>query len=119
MWGPLVYAGVFAATLSSALASIVGAPRILQSVAADKIFPWKILNFFAKGSGSGNEPLRGYVLSFFVGLGCCLVGQLDVIAPIISNFFMISTQRQTMHVLRHRCLNHQAGGHRLSIIING
>ena len=66
VWGPLVYAGVFAATLSSALASIVGAPRILQSVAADKIFPWKMLNFFAKGSGSGNEPLRGYVLSFFV-----------------------------------------------------
>ena len=90
VWGPLVYAGVFAATLSSALASIVGAPRILQSVAADKIFPWKMLNFFAKGSGSGNEPLRGYVLSFVVGLGCCLVGQLDVIAPIISNFFMIS-----------------------------
>ena len=90
VWGPLVYAGVFAATLSSALASIVGAPRILQSVAADKIFPWKTLNFFAKGSGAGNEPLRGYVLSFFVGLGCCLIGQLDVIAPIISNFFMIS-----------------------------
>ncbi len=90
VWGPLVYAGVFAATLSSALASIVGAPRILQSVAADEIFPWPVLTYFAKGSGPGNEPLRGYVLSFVVGLGCCLVGQLDVIAPIISNFFMIS-----------------------------
>ena len=90
VWGPLVYAGVFAATLSSALASIVGAPRILQSVAADGIFPWPLLNYFAKGSGKGNEPLRGYVLSFAVGLGCCLIGQLDVVAPIISNFFMIS-----------------------------
>jgi solute carrier family 12 sodium/potassium/chloride transporter 2 len=33
LWAPLVYVGVFAATLSSALASIVGAPRILQSLA--------------------------------------------------------------------------------------
>ena len=90
--GTTSYAGVFAATLSSALASIVGAPRILQGVAADGIFPWPLLNYFAKGSGKGNEPLRGYVLSFAVGLGCCLIGQLNVVAPIISNFFMISTQ---------------------------
>ena len=90
VWGPLVYVGVFAATLSSALASLVGAPRILQSLAGDGIFPWKALNFFAKGNGPSNEPLRGYVLTFFVGLGCCLIGQLDVVAPIISNFFMIS-----------------------------
>ena len=90
LWAPLVYVGVFAATLSSALASIVGAPRILQSLAGDKIFPWPILEFFAKGSGPGNEPLRGYVLTYFVGTACCLVGALDVIAPIIANFFMIS-----------------------------
>jgi solute carrier family 12 sodium/potassium/chloride transporter 2 len=90
LWAPLVYVGVFAATLSSALASIVGAPRILQSLASDKIFPWPILEFFAKGSGAGNEPNRGYVLTFFIGTGCCLIGQLDVIAPIIANFFMIS-----------------------------
>ena len=90
LWAPLVYVGVFAATLSSALASIVGAPRILQSLASDKIFPWPVLEFFAKGSGPGNEPNRGYVLTFFMATGCCLIGQLDVIAPIIANFFMIS-----------------------------
>ena len=32
-WGPLIYAGCFAATLSSAIASLVGAPRVLQAVA--------------------------------------------------------------------------------------
>ena len=68
VWGPLVYAGVFAATLSSALASIVGAPRILQSVASDKIFPWPLLNFFAKGSGPGNEPLRDTSFHFLSAL---------------------------------------------------
>ena len=38
LWGPLIYAGCFAATLSSAIASIVGAPRIFQAVAKDKLF---------------------------------------------------------------------------------
>lgn len=32
-WGPLIYAGCFAATLSSAIASLVGAPRVFQAVA--------------------------------------------------------------------------------------
>ena len=85
-----MYAGIFAATLSSALASIVGAPRILQSLANDKIFPWPPLNFFAKGSGKTNEPRRGYVLTFVIGIAFSLVGKLDLIAPIISNFFMIA-----------------------------
>lgn len=30
VWGPLIYMGCFAATLSSAIASLVGAPRVLQ-----------------------------------------------------------------------------------------
>ena len=37
--GPLIYAGCFAATLSSAIASLVGAPRVFQAVAKDKLFP--------------------------------------------------------------------------------
>jgi len=38
-WGPLIYAGCFAATLSSAIASLVGAPRVFQAVCKDKIYP--------------------------------------------------------------------------------
>ena len=38
-WSPLIYAGCFAATLSSAIASLVGAPRVFQAVAKDKLFP--------------------------------------------------------------------------------
>ena len=63
---PLVYVGVFAATLSSALASIVGAPRILQSVAADEVFPWPILTFFGEGEGPENEPRRAYILTYVI-----------------------------------------------------
>lgn len=39
-WSPLIFIGIYAATLSSAIASLVGAPRILMSVARDDIIPW-------------------------------------------------------------------------------
>ncbi|CAK9004492.1 Solute carrier family 12 member 2 (Na-K-Cl cotransporter 1) [Durusdinium trenchii] len=90
IWAPLFYVGVFAATLSSALASLVGAPRILQSLADDKIFPWPALNYFGKGHGVNNEPIRAYMLTFVICCGCVVIGKLDVIAPVISNFFMVS-----------------------------
>ena len=57
----LIDAGVIAATLSSALASFLGAPRILQSLARDRLAP--LLPFFAKTSGtSGNPEARGRLL---------------------------------------------------------
>ncbi len=90
LWGPLVYVGVFAATLSSALASLVGAPRILQSVAKDDLFPFECFRYFAKERESDGEPVRAYFLSFAVAAACCGIGALDAIAPIISNFFMIA-----------------------------
>eukprot|EP00941_MAST-03F_sp_MAST-3F-sp1_P001987 g1987.t1 len=80
LWGPLVYLGACAATLSSALASLVGAPRILQSLAADEVFPWACLNFFGKGDGPQQEPTRGYYLTFAIAAAISCIGQLDVIA---------------------------------------
>ena len=49
IWPVLITAGVFAATLSSALGSMMGAPRILQAFARDEVF--ESLKFFAAGSG--------------------------------------------------------------------
>ena len=43
-WGPLIYAGCFAATLSSAIACMFGAPRVFQAVAKDKLYPGNSLN---------------------------------------------------------------------------
>jgi hypothetical protein len=40
--------------------------------------------------GEAPEPKRGYFLTFIVACGCVLIGRLDAIAPLISNFFMIS-----------------------------
>lgn len=79
-YGPIIYAGIFAATLSSALASLVSAPKVFQALCKDKLFPY--IKFFSKG------PRRAYFLAFGIALASCIPGNLNIIAPIISNFFL-------------------------------
>ncbi len=80
----LVIIGIWGATLSSALGSILGAPRILQAIAMDKIAP----GFLAKGTGATNEPRNALILTFFIAEAGILIGELDVIARIVSMFFI-------------------------------
>uniref|UniRef100_A0A3Q3C159 Solute carrier family 12 member 1 n=1 Tax=Haplochromis burtoni TaxID=8153 RepID=A0A3Q3C159_HAPBU len=87
-FGPLIIAGTFSATLSSALASLVSAPKVFQALCKDNIY--RALHFFAKGHGKNNEPIRGYVLTFIISVAFILIGDLNTIAPIISNFFLAS-----------------------------
>lgn len=88
-WSPvLINAGVFAATLSSALGSMMGAPRILQAFANDDIF--KSIRKFGRGSGRSNEPRRATILTCLIAQGGILLGDLDAIAPVITMFFMIT-----------------------------
>uniref|UniRef100_A0A3B3ZRD3 Uncharacterized protein n=1 Tax=Periophthalmus magnuspinnatus TaxID=409849 RepID=A0A3B3ZRD3_9GOBI len=87
-FGPIITAGIFSATLSSALASLVSAPKVFQALCKDNIYPG--LGMFAKGYGKNNEPLRGYILTFGIALAFILIAELNVIAPIISNFFLAS-----------------------------
>ncbi len=84
----LITAGVIAATLSSAMASFLGAPRILQSLAADRIFPFLLP--FAKGSGPHDNPRRGVLLSTGIAFATIGLGKLNLIAPVVSMFFLIS-----------------------------
>jgi amino acid transporter len=87
-WSPLIDAGVIAATLSSAMASFLGAPRILQSLAGDRIF--RLLNPFSQGFGPTNNPRRGVLLSGAIALFTISLGQLNLIAQVVSMFFLIS-----------------------------
>lgn len=84
----LIDAGVIAATLSSAMASFLGGPRILQSLSADKVFP--LLTPFAKGAGGGNNPRRAVCLTGAIAVTGIVIGQLNLIARIVSMFFLIS-----------------------------
>lgn len=88
VFGPLIVLGVFAATLSSALGSFLGAPRILQAMGQDKLM--KSFEFFGKGSGPANEPRRATVLSLIIAIGVIWAGDLNAVAEIISMFFLIA-----------------------------
>ncbi|KAF7218040.1 solute carrier family 12 member 2 [Nothobranchius furzeri] len=87
-FSPIISAGIFSATLSSALASLVSAPKVFQALCKDNIYPG--IGIFAKGYGKNNEPIRGYILTFGIALAFILIAELNTIAPIISNFFLAS-----------------------------
>ena len=84
----LIRTGVIAATLSSAMASFLGAPRILQALSGDRIFPFLLP--FAKGHGAADNPRRGVLLSAAIAFATIGLGKLNVIAPVVSMFFLIS-----------------------------
>ncbi|XP_037950069.1 bumetanide-sensitive sodium-(potassium)-chloride cotransporter-like [Teleopsis dalmanni] len=88
LWEPLIYAGCFAATLSTALTNLLSVPRLVQALGIDQIYPGLI--FFSKPYGKHGEPYRGYVLTFLISAGFLLIGELNVIAPLISTFYLAS-----------------------------
>ena len=75
-------------SLSSGIASIVGAPRILQAVGKDNIYPG--LHFFEKGYNANNDPFRGYILIFTASMGFVMLADLNAIGILASNFFLAS-----------------------------
>ena len=82
----LVLAGVWGATLSSALGGILGGPRITQAISGDKILP----KFLAKGYGAGNEPRVALIATFLIAEAGILIGELNAIASIVSMFYLAS-----------------------------
>lgn len=92
-WGVIVIPlGLAACTFSSALGSILVAPRTLQALASDNSFPLlgRLNNFLAKGKGKTREPVNATLVSFIVAMVFVMVGSIDVVAEIISMFFLIT-----------------------------
>ena len=87
LWPPAVLGGLLGATFSSALASIVGAPRILQALGDHKIFPGG--DVFSKLAENG-EPRNAIMLTGGLVLATLLVRDLNTIAPLITMFFLIT-----------------------------
>ncbi|XP_062300545.1 solute carrier family 12 member 3-like [Scomber scombrus] len=84
----IITAGVFAASLSSALGFLVSAPKVFQCLCRDNLYPY--IGFFAKGYGKNDEPLRAYLLCYIISIAFILIGTLNTIAILISNFFLCS-----------------------------
>jgi hypothetical protein len=86
-WGPAVLAGLLGATFSSALSSLVGAPRILQALAEHKILPKS--KFFARRTAKG-EPRNALILTGMIVAAALMLRNLNAIAPMITMFFLIT-----------------------------
>ncbi len=91
MWGPIIPIGLAAASLSSALGSIMVAPRTLQSMGYDAVFPGAKLNrWLSKGKEKDNEPTNAGLVSIIIAFVFVAFGDIDFVAQIISMFFMVT-----------------------------
>ncbi len=86
-YSPIVLAGLLGATLSSALASFVGAPRILLALGEKRILPKS--EFLSKTNKKG-EPFNAMMATSVVVVFGLSLRNLNTIAPLITMFFMIT-----------------------------
>jgi amino acid transporter len=87
LWGDAILLGVWGATLSSAVGSILGAPRVLQALARDGVLP-EPLRWLGRGSGPEDTPRAGTVVTLGIALVAVAFGNLNIIAPILTMFFL-------------------------------
>ncbi|QXD15339.1 hypothetical protein GQ464_018415 [Rhodocaloribacter litoris] len=91
LWGPIIPIGLACATLSSAIGSILVAPRTLQALGSDASLPWGKLNpWLARGVGQVNEPRNATLVTAGVALVIVALGNVDFVARLISMFFMVT-----------------------------
>jgi hypothetical protein len=106
VWGWAVLAGILGATFSSALGSLVAAPRVMQALALYEIFPYSA--YFSKESKNG-EPRHAMFMAAGVGfvalLAALVGGGLDSIAGIITMFFLITYGMLNVVVLIEQMLD--------------
>lgn len=86
-WGPAVLGGLLAATFSSALASFVGAPRILEALGAHNIVPAS--GWLAKRTKRG-EPRNAMFFTAGIVLAAIMFRELNAIAPLITMIFLLT-----------------------------
>ncbi|CAG2112869.1 unnamed protein product, partial [Medioppia subpectinata] len=83
---PLIYAGIFAATLSSALGCYTAAPRIFKAFAEDNLIPF--ISWFGKGYGPSKDPRHGYVITFIIAALFIAIDDVNIAGVWIANFYL-------------------------------
>jgi len=87
----IVPLGLAAATLSSALGSVLVAPRTLQALANDASFPSMRLNRWLSASRSNDgEPVNATLVTLVIAVIFVALGSVNAVAEIISMFFLVT-----------------------------
>jgi len=83
--GPwLILPGLWAAIFSSAVGSILGAPRTLHALAHDGLAPSPL----GRGEGNRRDILPGLLVSVLIALAAVLLGNLNTVAEVVTMFFL-------------------------------
>lgn len=83
--------GLAASTISSALGSVMVAPRTLQALAMDNAFPGNLVNrWLKKGRKKDGEPINASIVTVVIALVFVFLGNVDSVASIISMFFLMT-----------------------------
>jgi amino acid transporter len=91
-WGMIVIPlGLAASTISSALGSVMVAPRTLHALARDTSFPLTRINrFLGRTREADNEPVNASLTTCLIAMIFVAIGDVDAVAQIISMFFMVT-----------------------------
>ena len=91
LWGPIIPIGLAAATISSALGSIMVAPRTLQALGGDHVLPLKMANkWLSRGTKERNEPINASIVTSIIAGVFLGMGSITAVAEVISMFFMVT-----------------------------
>lgn len=90
VWGPIIPIGLACAAVSSALGSIMIAPRTLQALGADSIIPGNVSRWLGKGRLKDNEPINASIITVIIGFLVVSLDDINAVAEIISMFFMLT-----------------------------
>ncbi|XP_063081188.1 solute carrier family 12 member 8 isoform X4 [Cavia porcellus] len=86
--GFLFLLGLYISSLASCMGGLYGAPRILQCIAQEKVIP--ALACLGKGKGPNKTPVAAICLTSVVTMAFVLVGQVNILAPIVTISFMLT-----------------------------
>jgi potassium/chloride transporter 4/5/6 len=80
----IIIPGLLGAIFSSAVGSILGAPRTLQALAKDRVVPHRL----GRTTGDWKELVPGLVISIAIALAAVFLGNLNAVASIVTMFFL-------------------------------
>jgi amino acid transporter len=91
LWGPIIPIGLACACVSSAIGSLLVAPRTLQALSGDRVIPAeRACRFLAAGVGPAGEPRNATLVTALLAFVAVLAGDVNFVARMISMFFMLT-----------------------------
>ncbi|KAG7310717.1 hypothetical protein JYU34_003522 [Plutella xylostella] len=84
----LLLAGLYVASMSSCLGAMYGTPRVLQSIANEKVIPG--LDILGHGRGPNRVPVYSMVVVAVVTITFIIIGDINKLAPIVTMPFLIT-----------------------------